>query len=357
MIKAINIAPKTIEFRAKSKGKNPVDFDEDETRLLPNTLGTRIDQIKQRTLSAFIDYPPKGLRGDVNSDFYEFLTMGIVPYLAGSAMFMGVFNCVNKFLDAKGQKIASATGKKLALGVIFYGIFKNLSEALVTKPVKAATGVDIAMPYQKKVYNLPKGAGSEAELDPVFQQATVYDSKEFFRKDLLDREYFDNVAKKVGLGENLNDSISETTPIIHNIVSTTKTARSLSSYSWAAVGVALASQDAWVDFFDSISNRKRYISKDGEALGTKLVNKSINVLKNTVEISKMFIKSLGRSCRQLWNGKPSYTGFMKHAGKGLVATTIALTIGLTSNAIIRARKMASKQNQKTIDNSKGTMVI
>ena len=59
MIKAINIAPKTIEFRAKSKGKNPVDFDEDETRLLPNTLGTRIDQIKQRTLSAFIDYPPK----------------------------------------------------------------------------------------------------------------------------------------------------------------------------------------------------------------------------------------------------------------------------------------------------------
>ena len=41
-------------------------------------------------MSAFIDYPIKGLRGDVNANFYEFLTMGIVPYILGSAVFMTV---------------------------------------------------------------------------------------------------------------------------------------------------------------------------------------------------------------------------------------------------------------------------
>lgn len=348
MIKAVNLAQYGTSFRSEQPDIEQTD--KKETRILPNNLKTKINQGTQKTMSAFVDYPVKGLKGDINSNFYEFLTMGIVPYLAGSAMFMVVFNCVNKYLDARGQKIASAKGKKLALGVIFYGILKGLSKNLVTKPVKAATGVDTEMPYQNVVYPLPKEAGAAADIEPLYQQRKVFDSKEFYRKDLLDRKYFDKVAKKLGLGENLNDSISETSPIIQNIVATTNTAKSLSSYCWAALGVGLAVQKPWDNFFDKISNRKRYYGKD---FGKKFQN----FKENSFEITKSFGKSFVDSCKSLWKGSSSNSSYMKHGGKALVGISAGLTALLTANTIIRAKNMAKNNNVKTIDKSKESTVI
>ncbi len=77
----------------------------------------------------------------------------------------------------------------------FYGVLKEFIKNLVTKPIKASTGVDTEMPYQNKVYPLPKEAGEAAIIEPQYQQRKVFDSKEFYRKDLLDRAYFDGVAK------------------------------------------------------------------------------------------------------------------------------------------------------------------
>ena len=179
MIEAINLAQKGITFRSETEEKS-----ENETRILPNTRKTRSKQRFQKTSSAFLDYPAKGLRGDINSNFYEFLTMGTVPYLAGSAMFMVMFNCVNKFLLPSDKRIASSTGKKMALGVVLYGVLKSLSKSLVTKPVKMMTGVDTEMPYENIVYPLPKEAGEEANIEVQHQQRKVFDSKEFYRKDL-----------------------------------------------------------------------------------------------------------------------------------------------------------------------------
>lgn len=354
MIKAVNFAQQTTSFKAKPENDSKAP---EETRILPNTAHTRVKQGFQKTSSAFLDYPVKGLQGDINSNFYEFLTMGIVPYLAGSAMFMLVFNVANKFLDAKSRKIASKIGNKMALGVVFYGILKSLSKNLVTKPVKAATGVDTEMPYENIVYPLPKEAGNAANIEVQHQQRKVFDSKEFFRKDLLDREYFDEVAKKLGLGDNLNDSVTETTPIIQNIVATTNTAKSLSSYSWAAVGVGLAAQDSWCGFFDSITHRKHYVPKEGESLLSKTGNKLQNSGKNLWEITKAFGRSLKGSCKSLWNGTPADSAYMRHAGKGLVGFAAGLTAFLTANTIIRAKNMAKNKNINTIDKQKESTVI
>ena len=46
-----------------------------ESEILPNTLNTRIVQKIDKIESAITEYPVKGLRGDVNSDFYEFLAL------------------------------------------------------------------------------------------------------------------------------------------------------------------------------------------------------------------------------------------------------------------------------------------
>ena len=356
MIKAVNLAQNNQAFRSKSSEK---DANENKTPLLPNNMRTRTKQCTQKTMSAFIDYPINGLNGDVNANFYEFLTMGIVPYITGSAMFMLVFNTLNlgKYLGAKDAKAARKMGNKMAFGVVLYGLLKTLSKHLVTTPVKLATGVDTELPYQNKIYNMPKEPGAEAGVDIRWQQRKVFDSKEFFRKDLLDKEYYDNVAMKLGLGTDLNDPITETTPIIQSIVATSNAAKSLSSYSWAAVGVGLAMQDAWTDFFDSVANRKHYSSTSGESFFSKLGGKSKVFAENSWNFTKGLGKACGKSCKQLWNGSPEHGGFMKHLGKALLGVAALTTLLTTSNVILRAKNMAKNTNKYTIDKTKESTVI
>ena len=317
------------------------------SRILPNTLRTRIRQNSQKVENAFVYYPIRGLQGNVNSDFYEFLTMGIVPYVIGSGTLMLLFNAAKP----------SVFGKKMALGVLFYGILKHLSQGLVTRPVKAATGVDTEMPYEYIVYALPTEAGANANIDVKYQHRKIFDSKEFYRKDLLKKDYFDKVAMRLGLGTNLNDSESEVSPIIQNIVSTTTTAKRLSSYGWAAVGVGLAVQDCWKDFFNTVSNRQRFVKNKDANFFKNIAGRLLNTGKNTLKISASLIKTFFKSIGQMWKGKDNYNGFMKHSGKLLILLATLMTTALTSNVIIKARRMAKNDNQETIDRTKDTTVI
>ena len=357
MIRPIKLAENNLGFGAKPEKK---ESGEAESRILPNTLKTRVEQKFQKTSNAILQYPVKGLRGDVNSDFYEFLSMGIVPYLVGSGMFMGLFNML-KDLNPKSQKIASLNGNKMALGVVLYGLMKTLSNDLVTRPVYWGTGIDIELPIEHVYYPLPKEAGEAANIIPQIQQRKVYDSREFFRKDLIQKDYgidyYNKIAKKIGLGEDLNDSVTETTPIIQSVVSTTKTAKSLSSYAWAGVGVGLAVQNSWSNFFDAIANRKRHVAKPNEGLATKFGSRMKNAGENFVNISKTFGKSFAQACKTLWTGEAGKSGFMKHAGKAWLLFTAALTIGSTANVIHKAKHMGKLANKDIMDKSKESTVI
>ncbi len=289
--------------------------------------------------------------------------MGIIPYLIGSGMFMGLFNLVNKNLQPKSRIFAGNNGKKMALGVVLYGLGKTLTGDLVTRPVAMATGVDIELPYRNVYYPLPTKPGAQADIFPEHQHRKVFDSSEFFRKDLLEKDprygkpYYDKIAKKLGLGEDLNDSVTETTPIIQNIVSTTKTAKSLATYAWAAAGVGLAVQDGWTDFFDAVSNRKHHIAKPNEGFGTKLSGKLKNFGNNTVDITKSFGKSFVKSCKMLWNGEAGTRGFTKHAGKAWIIFSALLTAGGVINTIHRAKNMGRTVNKNLMDKSKESTVI
>ena len=355
MIKEVRLSDSTINFKQNEITKKPKK--DDESEIVPNTLRTRVLQKYDKTLNAMTEYPVKGLKGDVNSDFYEFLSMGIIPYLVGSGMFIAMFNLVNKHLTER----ASLRGKKMGLGVILYGLGKTLSNDLVTRPVAWSTGVDLELPYRNIYCTLPTKPGAEAEIDHKHQQRKVYDSIEFFRKDLIAKhpdygvKYYDGIAKKLGMGENLNDSVTETTPIIQSIVASTKTAKSLSSYCWGAAGVCLAAQDDWADFFKALSDRPKYIAKDGEGFFSKAGGKLSNTAKNIYKLTGTFAKTFGKACKSLWVGKSN--GFMKHAGKAWLLFTTALTIGTTYNAIHRAKQMGKLANKDLIDRTQESTVI
>lgn len=358
MLREIGLFNNQIKFAAKQdNSKNQ------ESRILPNTISTRINQKYDKTTSAILEYSAKGLTGDVNSDFYEFLSMGIIPYITGSAVFMGLFNLVNNHLLPKSSAIAASKGKKMALGVVLFGLCKTLANELVTRPVSAATGVDIELPYLNVYYPLPTKPGAEAEIIPQHQQRKVYDSREFFRKDLLEKDpnygkaYYDKIAKKIGLGGDLNDSVTETTPIIQSIVSMTKTAKVLSSYAWAAAGVGLAMQGCWDDFFTAVSNRKKYSPKANDGFFTKVGSRLSNFCINTYNLSKSFIETFFKSVKNMWSGDAGTKGFMKHMGKAWLIFASLLTVGSVANVIYRAKQMGKLANKELIDKNQESTVI
>ncbi|MCD8377439.1 MAG: hypothetical protein LUB59_01475 [Candidatus Gastranaerophilales bacterium] len=319
----------------------------DETRLVPNTLKNKVKASYQKTTSAFTEYPAKGFKGSKKSNFYEFLSMGTVPYLVGSAAFMAVF--AGAFKSFKTQR--------LAMGVVFYGLAKTLSKSLISTPVKMATGIDTEMAYERHVYTDPKANVKK----PVneYEQHKVMESHDFPRYDMMYGEkvgkphnyLFDEIAKKNGLGENLPSSDTEVKPLIKDVISRSSTAKSISSYLWAAAGVALAAQTPWNHFFRAASkeNWNKYKpSAPDLKWPEKLAGKTVNTAKNIWRIAGSFGRSLVDSSKELYKGPDSAKGFNKHAGKGLLALAALSSIIGAANTIYGA-KTAVGQNKNVFD--------
>lgn len=288
--------------------ENKLPYEKDT--LLKNNFLTRTRIGIDKFFNAISVYPGKGIKGSRNSNFYEFLTMGSVPYIAGSLMLMSVFN-YKKGFDVFSKTKAGPLGNKMALGVLFYGVAKNISKSFVTTPVKTLTGVDVNVPYAKVVYEHPEYVDDSNITSIEYHKA--YESVDFPRWDRFynenngkpRNEYYDKIAKKLGLGSNLKDSDQEVKPLIKEILTKTKTATNISSYLWAACGVALAFQEPWEDFF--------------KVMTPKLWDKT-----KAVKMATTFKDSLIDSAKMFYNGQGK--GIQKRAGKILLGAAIASSV-------------------------------
>ena len=333
MILPVNSIRNNLTFSADKNNEKDLAYNHDT--LLENNLATRTKIGADKFVNAFTVYPAKGLKGSRNANFYEFLTMGTVPYLAGSAMLMAVFNYADKHYSAFQQYMSKSTGNKLALGVLFYGIMKNVSKSFVSTPLKWATSVDIEQPYAKVIYELPDDI-NDTDIMSI-EHHKVFESVEFPRWDLLytDDKFsknrnskYDKIAKKMGLGKNLNDSDQDVKPRIKEMVIKASLAKNISSYLWAAAGVALAVQKPWDKYFEvmtfNILDRQKFF-------------KSL----------KSFTESFKDSLEALWKGEGK--GIPKHAGKILVGSAALSTILGVFNALHSSNK--PQQNTDIIDRS------
>ena len=265
-------------------------------------------------------YPLKGMKGSVNSNFYEFLTMGIVPYLIGSGMLIALFNAATKYFEPSQARFAAKTGRGMAMGVIFYGIIKNISKKFIEIPVYLKNGVDINMPYKDMKAQLPENPNMEKNKTKLNEHHKVFESVDFPRWDLLydmkeDRPrnyYYDKVAKRMGLGKDLVDSDQEVKPMIREMIIKTRTWSTISSYFWAALGVALAVQDGWDEVLPVDKSRANIF---------------------TEEFADNLKKAIKRSCKELWEGGVNKDATKAVAGKTLVGLAAVSTLWGASNAL------------------------
>ncbi|MDD3237280.1 MAG: hypothetical protein PHV37_04205 [Candidatus Gastranaerophilales bacterium] len=304
-------------------------------------------------------YPIKGFKGSKNANFYEFLTMGMWPYLTGSLMMMATSNLVSKHFSQNAAKSAAKLGKKMALGVVLYGAAKNLSKKLIELPVKAKYGVDMNLAYKKQVNELPDSVDDKDLISNEYHK--VFESVDFPRWDLLydnknfgenRNSYYDKVAKKMGYGENLQDSDQIVKPKIKELVTKTRTFSTLSSYLWAGTAVAFAMQKPWENL--NIAHLKNFNK------GT-MFSKPI---EETIKASRLTrgLKSIGKTAKesaiQLWQGGENKIKTWGIAGKALLLSAVGVTllgniITLTDPAKNAAKKAASTP---IIDDSKEKVV-
>lgn len=327
----------------------------DEATLQPNTLGNKLRTSYQKTTSAFTEYPAKGLKGSKKSTFYEFLSMGTVATVLGSLTFMGLFAGKNKKFDLFSAK--GAGPKRLALGVLFFAAAKGLSKYLISTPVKMATGIDTEMRYERHVYTPDKTLPAAYQINE-YEQHKVMESHDFPRYDMMYGDkigkphnyLFDKIAKKNGLGENLQASDTEVKPIIKDVISRSNTAKSISTYLWAATGVALAAQDSWSKFFRAMSKNswEKFTPASDASIINKVTGKVVNTAKNITRIGQSFGRNLVNSAKELYHGPQGTKGFAKNAGKFLLGAAILSSVLGAANTIYGA-KHAVGQNKNVFD--------
>ena len=328
-------------FGENIKGDEPPK----EDMRLDNNFSTRTRIAIDKFTKAFTVYPARGITGNINSDFYEFLTMGTVPYIIGSLTLMGVFNGVRKAFSVSENAKAAKFGNKAALGVLFYGIFKNFSKNFITYPVKWKTGIDTQLPYLKVYNELPE---NKNDTDVVsYEYHRVGESVEFTRWDMLygnpqDKkilnEKFDKLAKRNGLGIDLNDSDQTVKPMYREVLVKSSLAKSISSYLWAATGVVLAFQKPWEEFFRAA---KFNIFKPKE-FGHSI---------------KLLGKSFKNSFISLYKGSPDAVSKVgKYSGKALILASIASTILGVLNTFNISHKPSRVNKKEIFDKNKESVV-
>lgn len=298
----------------------------DKDTLLKNNIQTRARIAYDKFTNALTLYPAKGFKGDKNANFYEFLTMGTVPYIIGSLTLMSVFNSANKHFAPFAKSKASKIGSKMALGVLFYAIAKSITQKFVTTPVRWLTGIDTEVPYAKVNYELPDDIYDTDITSIEYHKA--FESKEFPRWDLFYKseakgenrnEYYDKIAKKLGLGENLKDSDQEVKPLIKNIAIRTDNAKTISSYLWAAAGVCYAFQEPWEDYLKVATLKFWNVDKFKHSL-------------------KVLARSAKDSAVEMWQGPKgaslnSIDKLSKHSGKIVLCLAALSSILGVINAV------------------------
>lgn len=248
-----------------------------------------------------LTYFPKGFSGSKNSNFYEYLSLGMVPYIIGSGMLIGLYGLANGKFNSFDKGAANKFAKRMGAGVILYGLGKWLSKKIAHLGIFASTGINLDWKLLNKVNELPEN-GQEKGLVRT-QYPGVFDSADFPRKDKtavwgeLEHgniyAFEDKILKKAGYKKEQNAPNQTAWPLIRAVKVRTTALENISKYIVAATGVALGFQKS----FENIE------------------------LKKPTSI----LKSLKESFGQLWEGNERNFA-SKHFGKALLIGSALATL-------------------------------
>ena len=271
------------------------------------TTGARV--VADKFVNDVFSYAPKGMTGSKNSNFYEFLSLGLVPNLVGSVMLVLLTNALNNKFGGRDSMFANMNGRKMAAGVALFAAGKWLGNKIINKGVKAATDIDMEMLYKKQVHELPDYKGDTDTTSVEFHRD--FESVDFPRWDLINKqgehnndrlEYYDKMAKKMGYTGELNASDQVVRPKINEVLVKAQAAKSISPYVWAALGVAIAAQKPFEEFMNF--RQKPTFSQAVKELPKQIattMTESVKSLAKTKMGKGLMIGAAATSILGVWN--------------------------------------------------------
>ena len=301
--------PSNTYYVATEKKKEDVFKNEDHIHKQGPLSGLKAELYE--TENALLTYFPKGFMGSKNSNFHEFLALGRIPNIIGSIMLIGLYSFANgKFNSSDGHQ-ANMNAKRFGAGVVFYALAKWASKKIAHSAIKANTNVPLDLRYTRKIPTLPEPGQEKGIVEKEY--AKVFESVDFFRKDLLLKDsefnhgdmhaFSDKVVQKAGYPEDTNSSYQIADSKISELKARTTAMENITSYIAAATGVALGSQEAF-----------KNITKGPEK----------NILKQVKTALHSVCDNLPKACKQLWKGNDKNI-ITKNYGKALVLGTLIST--------------------------------
>lgn len=301
-----------------SKKEQKEKYYHEESHIHEQNLLTGVKVGAHKLYNDVFTYFPKGFKGSKNSDFYEFLALGSVPYLIGSAMLYASYGAANKAFNSADKFSANQVKTAMGAGIVLYGLGKAVSRTLSRTLINSSTNVNLNLKCLNKAYEVPE-PGQEKGLVRV-QYPGVWDSCEFPRTDLLskdaeinhnDRNYHnDRIAQKLGSGEKLNSPEQLTDKKAREVKVRATALENILGYVPAALGVAIGSQDG----FRNIEFKKVFKGDN------KLINFK-NAKNNIVSLGEGF----AQSCKMLWKGD-GRNSLTKNFGKAMIIGGVAATV-------------------------------
>ena len=311
-----------------SKDEKKEKFYKNESHIYKQGPFASINTGAHKLYNDFVTYFPKGFQGSKNSDFYEFLSLGMVPYALGSAVMVGLYNACSDKLRIADKDFSAANVKNVGAGVLFYALGKAIAPKISHTILHATTGIPLDLKYINKVNELPEPGQDKGIVRK--QYPGVYDSIQFYRCDLISKDaelnhdnvYYhdDKVAKKAGFKDAHDASTNQIAgPKIRGVKARATALDNFTKYLAAATGVALGFQKSISDI--SFKDFKSIKSIPGQ---------------------------LGKACKELWNGNDRNL-FTKNAGKAMI---IGSVIGTTLSWLIPT--IAFKTNPDTMKSKVNT---
>lgn len=322
-----------------------------KSRLIDNDPLTKL-KTKWKKFKNLSDYVYRGLKGDQDTNFYEYLSLGKIPYFIGGPMLAAVFAFGLTRNNPQARASSAVRTKQIAAGVALYYLGAWLAKKVVDIPVRIFRGVDLNHPYENVIDG--KATSKDGDSPKKIEYHNAYESVDFTRWDLIagddtseenkaKKEKFNSLAEKFGIDKNVqNPDVALKDSIKKLIVSATAFKYALMA-PFVALGVGLAGQEAWGNIgkglWQNIKNiftpKAAVIEEDG------IRNIGIN-LKQRAYIAGDIIK--GNLVNPI---KDSFKSLWKNSkiGKAIILTSIIAPV----LANLRILQLTSEKHKNFVD--------
>ena len=311
-----------------------------KSRMLANDTVTKL-KVDLKKAAKLPEYAYRGLKGDPNANFYEYLSLGNIPYFLGGPLLAAVFAFGATRNNPQARASAIKRAKQIAVGVGLYYAGAALAKKVIDIPVKIFRGVDLNHPYENVV---DCRATSPTGFSPKkIEYHKVPESVDFTRFDLMSgdetkdngkavNEQFDKLANKFGIDKNVQDTDATLKGSIKKLIISSTAFKYMLAAPFVALGVALAAQDAWGDIGNGLKQN----------IKSMLDTKSLLNLKQRASIAGEIIKG-----NLLTPMKESFKALWKNNKLGKVIILTSAIAPVLAN--LRILQLTSEKHNRFVD--------